>query len=219
MLSKISSMLDAVADSLEAKGLIKEAFEVDKVADAVEAVEDEGDVFDFPYDGPRTQADREYLERQREKEKIDSIKREEYEKALNVIKVTVNNALKDGKSNKPYLIPDFQGKTYVIIHLRNPGEKARPAQSEWDKIHPIRRHMQHTIPGHVQVAMLEPTKSQNGPYNTVNVTLWGPENKKVLKSYPINDFVGKLVKDLGELWELDLNLDLSQVSPTVPLSF
>jgi len=37
MLSKISSMLDAVADSLEAKGLIKEAYEIDKVADEVEA--------------------------------------------------------------------------------------------------------------------------------------------------------------------------------------
>jgi len=33
MLSKISSMLDAVADSLEKKGLIKEAYEIDKVAD------------------------------------------------------------------------------------------------------------------------------------------------------------------------------------------
>jgi len=33
MTSKISSMLDAVANSLEAKGLIKEAFEIDKVAD------------------------------------------------------------------------------------------------------------------------------------------------------------------------------------------
>ena len=30
-------MLDAVADSLEAKGLIKEAYEIDKVADAIEA--------------------------------------------------------------------------------------------------------------------------------------------------------------------------------------
>jgi len=36
MLSKISSMLDAVADRLEAKGLIKEAYEIDKVADAVD---------------------------------------------------------------------------------------------------------------------------------------------------------------------------------------
>jgi hypothetical protein len=33
--SKISSMLDAVADSLEAKGLIKEAYEIDKVADKI----------------------------------------------------------------------------------------------------------------------------------------------------------------------------------------
>jgi hypothetical protein len=36
-MNKISSMLDAVADSLEAKGLVKEAYEIDKVADAVEA--------------------------------------------------------------------------------------------------------------------------------------------------------------------------------------
>ena len=36
MLLKISSMLDAVADSLEAKGFIKEAFEVDKVANTLE---------------------------------------------------------------------------------------------------------------------------------------------------------------------------------------
>ena len=41
MLSKIPSMLDAVADSLEKKGLIKEAYEIDKIADAVEA----GDFF------------------------------------------------------------------------------------------------------------------------------------------------------------------------------
>ena len=39
MLTKISSMLDAVADSLEAKGLIKEAYEIDKVADAIEPLE------------------------------------------------------------------------------------------------------------------------------------------------------------------------------------
>ena len=39
MLSKISSMLDAVADSLEAKGLIKEAFEIDKVADMLDETE------------------------------------------------------------------------------------------------------------------------------------------------------------------------------------
>lgn len=37
MLSKISSMLDAVADSLEAKGLIKEAYEIDKIADKLAA--------------------------------------------------------------------------------------------------------------------------------------------------------------------------------------
>ena len=36
-MDKISSMLDAVADSLEARGLIKEAYEIDKVADAIEA--------------------------------------------------------------------------------------------------------------------------------------------------------------------------------------
>jgi hypothetical protein len=38
MLSKISSMLDAVADSLEAKGLIKEAFEIDKIADEFDSI-------------------------------------------------------------------------------------------------------------------------------------------------------------------------------------
>jgi hypothetical protein len=32
-------MLDAVADSLEARGLIKEAYEIDKVADAIEPLE------------------------------------------------------------------------------------------------------------------------------------------------------------------------------------
>jgi len=37
MLSKISSMLDAVANSLEAKGLIKEAYEIDKIADVIES--------------------------------------------------------------------------------------------------------------------------------------------------------------------------------------
>ena len=37
MLTKLSSMLDDVADSLEKKGLIKEAYEIDKVADEVEA--------------------------------------------------------------------------------------------------------------------------------------------------------------------------------------
>ena len=37
MLNKISSMLDAVANSLETKGLIKEAYEIDKVADTIDA--------------------------------------------------------------------------------------------------------------------------------------------------------------------------------------
>jgi len=37
MLTKISSMLDAVADSLEAQGLIKEAYEIDKIADAIDS--------------------------------------------------------------------------------------------------------------------------------------------------------------------------------------
>jgi len=36
MLNKISSMLDAVADSLEKKGFIKEAFEIDKIADELD---------------------------------------------------------------------------------------------------------------------------------------------------------------------------------------
>jgi hypothetical protein len=36
-MNKIAAMLDAVADSLEAKGLFKEAFEIDKVADEVSA--------------------------------------------------------------------------------------------------------------------------------------------------------------------------------------
>jgi hypothetical protein len=35
MLNKISSVLDVIADRLEAKGLIKEAYEVDKIADAI----------------------------------------------------------------------------------------------------------------------------------------------------------------------------------------
>lgn len=35
-MNKISSMLDAMADSLESKGYIKEAYEVDKVADKIE---------------------------------------------------------------------------------------------------------------------------------------------------------------------------------------
>jgi len=39
MQNKISSMLDSIADRLEAKGLLKEAYELDKVADAVEAAE------------------------------------------------------------------------------------------------------------------------------------------------------------------------------------
>jgi hypothetical protein len=38
MLTKISSALDAIADNLEKKGLVKEAFEIDKVADTVEAL-------------------------------------------------------------------------------------------------------------------------------------------------------------------------------------
>lgn len=38
-MNKISSMLDAVADSLEAKGYLKEAHAVDKAADAVEAAQ------------------------------------------------------------------------------------------------------------------------------------------------------------------------------------
>lgn len=37
-MNKISSMLDAVADSLEARGLIKEAYELDKVADSLDRV-------------------------------------------------------------------------------------------------------------------------------------------------------------------------------------
>lgn len=37
MQNKISSMLDAVADRLEAKGLVKEAYEIDRVADQVDA--------------------------------------------------------------------------------------------------------------------------------------------------------------------------------------
>lgn len=159
------------------------------------------DVFDWPYDGPRTEADRDYLERQREKEKTESVKREEFAKALDVVRDAVESALKGGKSAKPSLIPDFVGRTYVVINLRNPGEKARPAQSGWDN-HPFRRH---AIPTHVQVAMLMPTKPQKGPYKTVDVTLWGPENKRDQKSYPINDFMGKLVKDIEELWGLDLN--------------
>jgi len=36
MLNKISSMLDDLANKLEAKGLIKEAYEIDKVADELE---------------------------------------------------------------------------------------------------------------------------------------------------------------------------------------
>jgi CRISPR-associated protein Csx3 len=37
MLNKISSMLDAVADSLEARGLIKEAYEIDRITDKIAA--------------------------------------------------------------------------------------------------------------------------------------------------------------------------------------
>lgn len=36
-MNKISSMLDAVADSLEKKGLIKKAYEIDKIADFVDS--------------------------------------------------------------------------------------------------------------------------------------------------------------------------------------
>lgn len=36
MRTKISSMLDSIADRLEKKGLVKEAFEIDKVADEIE---------------------------------------------------------------------------------------------------------------------------------------------------------------------------------------
>ena len=39
MLSKISSMLDAVADSLEKKGFIKEAYEIDKIADQTDEID------------------------------------------------------------------------------------------------------------------------------------------------------------------------------------
>lgn len=38
MLSKISSMLDAIADSLEKKGFIKEAYEIDKITDEFDKV-------------------------------------------------------------------------------------------------------------------------------------------------------------------------------------
>lgn len=37
MLTKISKMLDNVADKLEAKGLIKEAYEIDKISDQIDA--------------------------------------------------------------------------------------------------------------------------------------------------------------------------------------
>lgn len=36
MKTKVSSMLDALADGLEAKGLVKEAYEIDKIADLIE---------------------------------------------------------------------------------------------------------------------------------------------------------------------------------------
>jgi len=36
MLSKISSMLDDIANSLEAKGLLKEAFEIDRISNTLE---------------------------------------------------------------------------------------------------------------------------------------------------------------------------------------
>ena len=38
MMDKISSMLDSVADSLEARGLVKEAYEVDNISDYIEKV-------------------------------------------------------------------------------------------------------------------------------------------------------------------------------------
>lgn len=38
-MNKISSVLDKTADSLEARGLVKEAYEIDKVADAIEPLE------------------------------------------------------------------------------------------------------------------------------------------------------------------------------------
>ena len=40
MLNKISAKLDTIADSLEAKGFMKEAYEIDKVADMIEANQD-----------------------------------------------------------------------------------------------------------------------------------------------------------------------------------
>lgn len=46
MLNKISAMLDAIADNLEKKGLVKEAFEIDKVADQID--------FDIIYKYPFT---------------------------------------------------------------------------------------------------------------------------------------------------------------------
>jgi len=51
MRTKISSMLDAVADRLEAKGLVKEAFEIDKVADEVEVRPIEAET-DYGDEGP-----------------------------------------------------------------------------------------------------------------------------------------------------------------------
>jgi len=39
MLNKISTMLDSIADRLEAKGLIKEAYELDKVADEIQRLD------------------------------------------------------------------------------------------------------------------------------------------------------------------------------------
>ena len=39
MYLKISSMLDTIANSLESKGLIKEAYEIDKIADAIDNIE------------------------------------------------------------------------------------------------------------------------------------------------------------------------------------
>jgi len=40
MLNRISSLLDAVADSLEAKGFIKEAYEIDKISNKMEEIVD-----------------------------------------------------------------------------------------------------------------------------------------------------------------------------------
>jgi hypothetical protein len=39
MIDKLSARLDLIADALEYKGLIKEAFEIDKIADMLDALE------------------------------------------------------------------------------------------------------------------------------------------------------------------------------------